>query len=131
MIQKNWDKYRRKTNNIKKSEYNSEVSQLLSQHYKYLYSLLVKREDDKDIFNDTFLKLTYKYNQDKDFIDQFKFWFGRLKGEYYRDDKVTNYYVTDIEDRDFPEIEEVYVKTKKLKIKDLKDALVKEASKTA
>lgn len=94
----NWDKYRRKSNNIRNSSFNIEVSELLELHYKYLYGVLVKTDSDKDIFNDTFLKLTYKYNRDKDFIDQYVFWFRRLKGEFFRDDKVTNYQITRLDE---------------------------------
>lgn len=31
--------------------------------------MLVKQPEDRDIFNDTYLKLTYKYNPNKDFIE--------------------------------------------------------------
>ena len=51
-------------------------------HHKQLWDLLVHSPEDKDIFNDTYLKLTYKYNPDKDFIEQFKWVFNQLKGAY-------------------------------------------------
>lgn len=87
----NWSKYRRKQNNIDKSEYNYIVNELINKHHRYLHSLLVKTEQDEDTFNDTYLKLTRFYNPDRDFIEQFKFYFKQLSGQYRRDDKCYNY----------------------------------------
>ena len=87
----NWSSYRRKQVNISKAVFNDEVNTLLTRHYRYLYSLLVKSSRDQGTFNDTYLKLTYKYNPEKDFIEQFKYYFKLLKGAYFRDNKVTNY----------------------------------------
>ena len=101
----NWDQYRRMQVNIDKAQYNPVVSELLSKHYKQLYSLLVKSEADEEIFNDTYLKLTYNYNPDSDFIQQYKYYFNLIKGAYYRDSKVTNYLVIPIGDKDFSEDE--------------------------
>ena len=67
--------------------------------------MLVKSEADEDVFNDTYLKLTYNYNPDTDFIKQYCYYFNLLKGAYYRDSKVYNYLVVPIEDRDFPDTE--------------------------
>lgn len=88
-----WSSYKRKFVNIEKAVYNVEVNQLLTTHYHYLHSLLVKNEQDEDTFNDTYLKLTYLYDSSKDFIEQFKYYFNLLKGAYLRDDKVANYYM--------------------------------------
>ena len=93
----NWSKYRRKQNNINKAEYNYIVNDLLSKHYSYLHSLLVKSESDESTFNDTYLKLTRLYNPKQDFIDQFKFYFDQLSGQYMRDDKCFNYAETKVE----------------------------------
>lgn len=93
----NWSKYRRKQNNIEKSEYNYLVNDLLNKHYRYLHSLLVKTESDESTFNDTYLKLTRLYSPDRDFIDQFKFQFNQLSGQYMRDDKCYNYAETKVE----------------------------------
>lgn len=93
----NWSKYRRKQNNIEKSEYNYLVNDLLNKHYRYLHSLLVKTELDESTFNDTYLKLTRLYSPDRDFIDQFKFHFDQLSGQYIRDDKCYNYAETKVE----------------------------------
>ena len=93
----NWSKYRRKQNNINKAEYNYLVNDLISKHYKYLHSLLVKTELDESTFNDTYLKLTRLYNPKQDFIEQFKFYFDQLSGQYMRDDKCYNYAETKVE----------------------------------
>lgn len=90
----NWDKYKRKQVNISKAIYNPIVSQYLTRHHKYLYSLLVKSEQDRDTFNDTYLKITYCYNPEKDFVQQYIYYFNLLKGAYYRDDRVSNYYLS-------------------------------------
>lgn len=89
--------YKRKQVNIDKAVPNSEVSRLLQLHYRYLHSRLVKSDRDEGIFNDTYLKLTYNYNPSKDFIEQYIYYFQLLKGAYYRDDKVANYYVELVE----------------------------------
>ena len=93
----NWSKYRRKQNNLEKAEYNYLVNDLLTKHYRYLHSLLVKSESDESTFNDTYLKLTREYNPEQDFIDQFIKAFNQLKGEYQRDDKCYNYAETKVE----------------------------------
>ena len=88
----NWDKYRRMQCNIQKASYNSEVNSLMEQYYQQLYQALVFSKADKDIFNDAYLKITYKYNPDKDFMEQFKWLFNQLKGAYYRDDRCKHFY---------------------------------------
>lgn len=89
----NWDSYRRKQVNIDKAVANDTVAQLMQQHYQHLYSRLVVSESDKDIFNDTYLKLTYNYDSERDFIEQYCYYFNLLKGAYYRDNKVTNWLI--------------------------------------
>lgn len=75
----NWDKYKRMQCNIEKAMLNDSVAQLTSQHYQQLYKELVITPEDRDIFNDTFLKLTYKFNPQKDFKEQFRWFFKQLK----------------------------------------------------
>lgn len=58
----NWSKYRRKQNNLEKSEYNYMVNETINKHYRYLHSRLVKVDDDEATFNDAYLILTRKYN---------------------------------------------------------------------
>lgn len=93
----NWSKYRRKQNNLEKSEYNYMVNETITKHYRYLHSRLVKADDDEATFNDAYLMLTRKYNPEQDFIDQFIKAFNQLKGEYLRDDKCYNYAETKVE----------------------------------
>lgn len=93
----NWSKYRRKQNNLDKSEYNQMVNEAITKHYRYLHSRLVKVDDDEATFNDAYLMLTRKYNPEQDFIDQFIKAFNQLKGEYQRDDKCYNYAETKVE----------------------------------
>ena len=134
-----WSSYNRKQVNIDKAVVNYEVSYYLQQHYKYLHSLLVKNPQDEDTFNDTYLKLTYNYNPDKDFIEQFKYYFNLLKGAYYRDDKVANYYLYLVDDYSGLDKEDIeyYEDTpvKKTSINDLKNkihyAISKEKQKRA
>ena len=139
MKMKVWSSYNRKQVNIEKAIPNDEVTYYLQQHYKYLHSFLVKNPQDEDTFNDTYLKLTYNYNSEKDFIEQFKYYFNLLKGAYYRDDKVANYYLDIVDDYTGIDKEEIeyYEDTpvKKTSINDLKNkihyALSKEKQKRA
>ena len=75
----NWDDYRRKQVNINRSQLNKEVSVLLTKHYNYLHSKLVKYEEEEDIFNDTYLKLTYKYDPARK--DDFLYCYAKGKRE--------------------------------------------------
>ena len=94
----NWDKYKRMQCNIQKASFNMEVNRMMEQHYQQLHQALVTSKADEDIFNDTYLKITYKHNPDKDFVEQFKWLFRQLKGAYYRDDRCNHFYQID-EDR--------------------------------
>ena len=51
---------------------------------------LVKTVEDEDTFNDAFLKLTYCYNPEEDFIKQYTYQFNLLKGKYHRYDRTLN-----------------------------------------
>ena len=124
----NWNSYKRKQCNINKSIRNDMVSQLVSQHYNTLHQIL--KVKDESLFNDTFLKLTYNYNPDKDFIQQFIYYYNLLKGAYYRDDKVSNYQnqVIIIDPvSDYEEPEQIIKSTNF--IESLKDAVSKERRK--
>lgn len=94
----NWDKYKRMQCNIEKAIINEVIMNLTLKNYNQLQMQLVKSPEDWDIFNDTYLKLTYKYNPNKDFKEQFKWLFNQLKGAYYRDDKCNHFYTLE-EDR--------------------------------
>ena len=71
---------------------NAAVTSLMITHYKQLSIELVKTPEDGDVFNDTYLKLTYKYNPDKDFREQFRWVFNQLKSAYSRDDRCGHFY---------------------------------------
>ena len=88
----NWDKYKRMQCNMQKATYNYTVINLMQKYYCQLHSMLVNTPQDEDIFNDTYLKMTYKYNPSKDFVEQFKWLFNQLKGAYYRDDRANHFY---------------------------------------
>lgn len=103
----NHDQFRIEQNNIDKSVQNDLVSQLMAKHYKYLHNLLVTKDDYEDIFNDTYLKLTYNYNPDSDFIDRFIYYFNMLKGWYYRSGKVIKYHITELDENMDMEDEEI------------------------
>lgn len=123
-MQEIWSSYKRKQVNINKATFNSEVNNLLELHYKYLHSVLVKSDKDEPIFNDTYLKLTYNYNPDKDFIEQFKYYFNLLKGAYYRDDRVANYYLDLKEAYEVPDIiDDEPEEVPKSSFNDLKDKI--------
>lgn len=94
----NWDKYKRMQCNIEKAIINEVIMNLTLKNYNQLQMELVKSPEDWDIFNDTYLKLTYKYNPNKDFKEQFKWLFNQLKGAYFRDDKCNHFYTLE-EDR--------------------------------
>ena len=91
MLIHNWNEWKRMQINIEKAKCNKQVSELLTEHYTFLHSMLVKYEADEDVFNDAYLKLTYKYNPNEDFIDQYCYFFNLLKGAYYCDSKVTKW----------------------------------------
>lgn len=120
-----WSSYKRKQVNISKATFNDEVNRLMEIYYKQLHSLLVKSEQDQDTFNDTYLKLTYNYNPEKNFIEQFKYYFNLLKGAYYRDDKVANYYLSlsDVPDITYKTDEEEEKTDKKGSINKLKQSI--------
>lgn len=87
----NWDKFRRMQCNIEKATVNQAVNRLMIQHYSQLHSELVKSEEDESTFNDTFLKLTYNFNPEDYFINQFRYYFCMLKGAYRRDSKAFSF----------------------------------------
>ena len=93
----NWDKFKRIQCNLEKAILNQAVVNLTMKHYNHLRSILVQTKEDEDVFQDTFLKLTYKYNPDKDFVDQYCWFFNQLKGAYRRDDKANHFYQIDEE----------------------------------
>ena len=81
---------------IKRSQINEEAMRLLNQNYNFLYNELVKTENDKDIFNDTVLSISYKYNPDKDFNEQFIFHFKSNNVAFIQQNKIRNYLIQEI-----------------------------------
>lgn len=124
-----WSSYNRKEVNISKATYNSAVNALMEKHYKQLHSQLVKSEQDQDTFNDTFLKLTYNYNPEQDFIEQFKYYFKLLKGAYYRDDRIANYYLTfsDVPDISYTPDTDIEIRDK-VSFSELKQSILQYAN---
>lgn len=128
VLTNNHDQFRIEQNNIDKSITNSEVSILMSKHYQYLHNLLVKIEFHEDIFQDTFLKLTYNYNPDREFIEQFEYYFNMLKGWYYRSSKVIKYHIRELDDNLDIEDEEEIEQINETNFEDLRNAVLAKAS---
>ena len=116
---------------IKKSQINEEAMRLVNQHYRYLYSKLVLTENDRDLFNDTVLSISYKYDPSKDFVNQFIFHFKSNQVGLVQENKIRNYLVTEMPDNydsideDEPESEADKITMNEL-ITSIKDARIEE-----
>ena len=109
---------------IKLSKPNEEAMNLVNIHYKYLYSKLVKKEEDQDIFNDTVLSISYKYDPDKDCINQFIFHFKSNQGGLVQENKMRNYLITEMPDNyDRSEDEPEQIKDK-IELNDLVNEII-------
>lgn len=102
----NWDKWKRMQCNLNKAVMNAQVANLMNQNYQQLWNEFVKTPEDQDVFNDAYLKLTYKYVPEQDFVEQFRRIFKQLKGAYYRDDSANHYYQLNEDRLNVPEPEE-------------------------
>lgn len=102
----NWDKWKRMQCNLNKAVMNAYVANLMNQNYQQLWNEFVKTPEDQDVFNDAYLKLTYKYVPEQDFVEQFRHIFKQLKGAYYRDDSANHYYQLNEDRLNVPEPEE-------------------------
>lgn len=102
----NWDKWKRMQCNLNKAVMNAQVANLMNQNYQQLWNEFVKTPEDQDVFNDAYLKLTYKYVPEQDFVEQFRHIFKQLKGAYYRDDSANHYYQLNEDRLNVPEPEE-------------------------
>lgn len=102
----NWDKWKRMQCNLNKAVMNAQVANLMNQNYQQLWNEFVKSPEDQDIFNDAYIKLTYKYVPEQDFVEQFRHIFKQLKGAYYRDDSANHYYQLNEDRLNVPEPEE-------------------------
>ena len=81
---------------IKRSQINEEAMRLLNQNYNFLYNELVKTENDQDLFNDTVLSISYKYNPDNEFNEQFIFHFKSNQVGLTQENKIRNYLIQEI-----------------------------------
>lgn len=102
----NWDKWKRMQCNLNKAVMNAQVANLMNKNYQQLWNEFVKTPEDQDVFNDAYLKLTYKYVPEQDFVEQFRHIFKQLKGAYYRDDSANHYYQLNEDRLNVPEPEE-------------------------
>lgn len=66
--------------------------------FRQLYKLLVRGDADRDTFNDTYIRLTYKYNKNIEFKKQFIYHFNVLKEAYRKDSMNYKMNVQDIHD---------------------------------
>ena len=87
---KNWDDYKRKSYNIDKGRENKDVNVLMNKYYYQLHDKLVHNTNDEEVFNDTFLKMSYRYDG-YNFCDSFCYFFYQLKGAFNRDKKTIIY----------------------------------------
>lgn len=82
----NRDNYRRKSCIINNAIENLTVNKFIESNYQYLQSLLINTEDDRDIFQDTYLNITRTYKPNLKFIDEFIRQFRNLKIAYHKKD---------------------------------------------
>lgn len=94
----NRDKYKRKSAIITYAKENQLVNQLIVDNYQDLQQILVKTEEDKDIFQDTYLNITKTYSPSLKFMDEFCRQFNMIKTRYINTDKSTNYLIESLED---------------------------------
>ena len=85
------DKFNRQQAIINGAKENQFVNQLMQQNYNDLHSLLVKSDNDVEVFNDTYLNITRTYNPSIDFMNEFCRQFRMIKTRYQLTDKEYNY----------------------------------------
>lgn len=85
------DKFNRQQAIINGAKENQFVNQLMQQNYNDLHSLLVKSDNDIEVFNDTYLNITRTYNPSIDFMNEFCRQFRMIKTRYQLTDKEYNY----------------------------------------
>ena len=123
----NHDQFRIEQNNIQKAVRNDAMAKEFLKHYKTLFVNLVRTDLDRDIFNDTYLKLTYNYDPEQDFKEQYTYYFNMLKGWYYRSAKVIKYHIKDFDDNIDVEDEEYIEEDKETNFEDLRNAVLSKA----
>ena len=112
---------------IKRSQINVEAMNLVNQHYKYLYNTLVKSEGDKDIFQDTVLSISYKYNPDKEFTEQFIFHFKSNQYGLLQESKMRNYIIRVNPDKYYFKTEEEYLEPNKSSLDEFTANILQDA----
>lgn len=97
---RNWDKYKRMDKIQEKAIANDQVKTMFQQHYKEIYYLY---KINPDVFNDTYLYLTRKYNPDSTytFKEQFIGQFKNLSRSYILDDTDNKFIYVDSEILDY------------------------------
>lgn len=79
-----YDSFHQRQINIDKSVSNVEANRLMTENYTKLYSKLVHNENDIEVFNDAFIRISREYMA---FDEMFCKIFNQLKNEYKRNDK--------------------------------------------
>ena len=78
----NGDYFRRESAIVEGAEYNCNVNELFEQHYQQIHKLF---NIDKDVFQDTYLRLTISYNG-LDFVNEFtRMFYNTLREKQTRD----------------------------------------------
>lgn len=78
----NGDYFRRESAIVEGAEYNGNVNELFEQHYQQIHKLF---NIDKDVFQDTYLRLTISYNG-LDFVNEFtRIFYNTLREKQTRD----------------------------------------------
>lgn len=78
----NGDYFRRESAIVEGAEYNGNVNELFEQHYQQIHMLF---NIDKDVFQDTYLRLTISYNG-LDFVNEFtRMFYNTLREKQTRD----------------------------------------------
>lgn len=103
----NRDKYKRKSAIITYATENQLLNQLLIKNYTDLYEILVKTEEDKDIFQDTYLNLTRTYQPSLEFMDEFCRQFNMIKTRYIKTDRGTNFLIESFDNANSKEAKQV------------------------
>ena len=95
------------SNLIKKSKENPAVMELIGKHYEYLRKRCIWVDEDEDTFNDTVLKITYNYNPEIDFAQQFIHQFNLEKRYKYDEKKLNSYLYQKLDDKPDFDIEDI------------------------
>ena len=101
----NGDYFRRESAIVEGAEYNGNVNELFEQHYQQIHKLF---NIDKDVFQDTYLRLTISYNG-LDFVNEFtRMFYNTLREKQTRDlqYKVTHKSLSDAYNLEIAEKEE-------------------------